>query len=143
MHSTTSEVRYPSDSQPSIRVVLLPRDTTTHGSIFGGVILSYIDLSASIEAHRHHSGPVVTVAMDKIVFKEPVFVGDVVSFFTETVRIGTTSMTVKVSVWAQRFLTNEYAHVTEATVTMVAADKEHRKTPSYLRRSGKALIISP
>jgi acyl-CoA thioesterase YciA len=130
MNPKQTKARYPVDRQPSIRVVLMPRDVNPLGTIFGGVILSHIDLSAAIEAHCYHPGRMVTVAMDQIVFKQPVFVGDLVSFFTETVRVGTTSVTVKVSVWSQRRLTSqEFVYVTEALVTMVAVDEEGRKVP--------------
>ena len=98
MNAAQTEARYPSDRQPSIRIIMMPRDTNPLGTIFGGVILSHIDMAAAIECHRHYPGRIVTVAMDKIVFKQPVFVGDLVSFFTETVRVGTTSISAKVSV---------------------------------------------
>ena len=94
------------------------------------MILSHIDMAAAIECHRYYPGRIVTVAMDKIVFKQPVFVGDLVSFFTETVRVGTTSVTAKVSVWAQRASkSSELVYVTEALVTMVAVDDQFRKVP--------------
>jgi len=116
---------FPEGQVPSICRVMMPRDTNALGSIFGGVILSEIDLAAAIQAHKHHGGKIVTVAMDEIEFKEPVYVGDLVSFFTRTKRIGRTSITVDVSVWAQRrFGGGERVHVTEATVTMVAVDDE-------------------
>lgn len=84
----------------------------------------------AIEAHLHHPGKLVTVAMDQIVFKEPVFVGDLVSLFTQTRRVGTTSITVGVSVWAQRASDRaHHAHVTEAQVTLVAVDEQMRPTP--------------
>ena len=115
MNAEQAEPCYPSDRQPSIRVIMMPRDTNPFGTIFGGVILSYIDLSAAIEGQRYHPGRLVTVAMDQVVFKQPVFVGDLVSFFTETVRIGKTSVTVKVSVWAKRHSrSQEFVYVTEA-----------------------------
>lgn len=121
---------YPRGKAPAIRVVMMPRDTNALGTIFGGVILSEIDLAAAIEAHRYDSGRIATVAMDAVVFKRPVFVGDLVSFFTETVRIGTTSVTVKVSVWAQRrFGSHVRVPVTEAQVTMVALDDAGNKRP--------------
>jgi acyl-CoA thioesterase YciA len=125
-----SDLEPPKGLEPAIRVVMMPRDTNALGTIFGGVILSHIDLAAAIEAHHYHQGRVVTVAMDKIVFKQPVFVGDLVSFYTQTVRIGTTSVTVKVSVWARRrFGATDYVPVTEALVTMVAVDEQFRKVP--------------
>jgi len=122
--------RYPQHLIPSIRRVMMPRDTNAFGTIFGGVILSEIDLAAAVEAHRHHTGRMVTVAMDGVVFKAPVFVGDCVSFFTETVHVGRTSIRVKVRVWAERrFSRDEDVFVTEADVTMVAVDPHGTKVP--------------
>ena len=119
---------YPRGRMPSIRRVMMPRDTNAFGTIFGGVILSEIDLAAAVEAHRHHSGRLVTVALDGVVFKAPVLVGDCVSFFTETLRVGTTSIRVKVDVWAERrFGRDEEVFVTEAEVTMVAVDERGEK----------------
>ncbi|MCK6447806.1 MAG: acyl-CoA thioesterase [Planctomycetes bacterium] len=121
---------YPHDRQPAIRVVMMPRDTNALGTIFGGVILSHIDLAAAIEAHRYHPGRVVTVAMNQVEFKQPVLVGDLVSFFTDTVKIGKTSITAKVEVWSQRrFGSHEFVYVTEALVTMVAVDDQFHKVP--------------
>ena len=121
---------YPADKLPSIRQVMMPRDTNALGTIFGGVILSQIDLAAAIEAHKYHPAKIVTVSMDKVEFKQPVFVGDLVSFFTEKQRIGRTSITVHVSVWAQRrFGGGRFVHVTEADVTMVAVDDEMKPVP--------------
>ncbi|HUR27382.1 MAG TPA: acyl-CoA thioesterase [Planctomycetota bacterium] len=121
---------FPKDQQPSIRRVMMPRDTNAMGTIFGGVILSEIDLAAAIEAHQYHPDKIVTIAMDQIVFSEPVFVGDLVSFFTNTVRVGRTSITVGVSVWAQRARDRtQTVHVTEAKVTMVAVDAQMQPIP--------------
>jgi acyl-CoA thioesterase YciA len=112
----------------------MPRDANAGGTIFGGVILSEIDLAAAVEAEKHHAGRIVTVAMDRIVFLAPVFVGDIVSFFTDTLRVGTTSVTVEVSVWAHRARgSRDVVRVTEAVVTMVAVDDDIR--PVALRRS--------
>ena len=123
-------VEFPRDRMPSIRRVMMPRDTNAFGTIFGGVILAEIDLAAAVEAHRHHSGRLVTVAMDAVVFKAPVLVGDCVSFFTETMRIGTTSIRVKVRVWSERrFGKGEEVFVTEAEVTLVAVDAQGCKVP--------------
>jgi acyl-CoA thioesterase YciA len=105
---------FPRDRIPSIRRVMMPRDTNAFGTIFGGVILSEIDLAAAVEAHRHHAGRLVTVALDGVVFRAPVHVGDCVSFFTETLRIGQTSIRVRVLVWE---------------VTMVAVDPDGHKVP--------------
>ncbi len=113
----------PEQRQPAIRVTLLPRDTNPHGTIFGGVILSYIDQAGAIEAFLHGARRVVTVAMEKVVFHEPVNVGDVVSFYGELVRIGTTSVTVKVVVEAAppRDMLSA-RRVTEAEITYVNVD---------------------
>ena len=120
----------PAGQCPSIRRVMMPRDTNAFGTIFGGVILAEIDLAASVEAHKRHPGKLVTVAMDGVVFKEPVYVGDCVSFFTKTGRIGNTSICVKVEVWAERrFAKGEDVFVTEAEVTMVAVDDGGNKVP--------------
>jgi acyl-CoA thioesterase YciA len=120
----------PPSTDPAIRVVMMPRDTNAAGTIFGGVILSHLDLAAAIEAHKHHQGMVVTVAMDKVEFKEPVHVGDLVSFYTETLKVGRTSVRTRVSVWAQRrFGDGGHLAVTEALVTMVAVDSEGHPTP--------------
>ncbi|MCH2105930.1 MAG: acyl-CoA thioesterase [Planctomycetes bacterium] len=125
-----SETLSPPSGDPAIRVVMLPRDTNAAGTIFGGVILSHLDLAAAIEAHKHHQGMVVTVAMDEVEFKEPVHVGDLVSFFTETVKVGRTSVRTRVCVWAQRrFGDGGHIPVTEAQVTMVAVDPEGNPTP--------------
>lgn len=121
---------FPRGECPSIRRIMMPRDTNAFGTIFGGVILSEIDLAAAVEAHKRHPGRLVTVAMDEVVFTAPVYVGDCVSFFTETVRIGRTSIRVKVRVWAERrFSKGDDVFVTEADVTMVAVDQAGRKVP--------------
>ena len=121
---TLSADTFPADEIPAIKRVMMPRDTNAVGTIFGGVILSEIDLAAATEAHRHHAGMVVTVSMDKVDFKRPVRVGDLVSFFTETLRVGRSSIKVKVAVWAcRRFGGGLHEYVTEAEVTMVAVDE--------------------
>ncbi|HZJ46716.1 MAG TPA: acyl-CoA thioesterase [Pyrinomonadaceae bacterium] len=113
---------------PAIRITLLPRDTNSQGTIFGGVILSYIDTAGAIEAHRHtRMDRFVTVAMREVIFHKPVFVGDLVSFYCETVRIGTTSITVRVVVEAERLGRDGQVRVTEAEVVYVAVDKEGTK----------------
>jgi len=118
----------PKWNEPAIRVLMMPRDTNAHGTIFGGVILSYIDQAGAIEARRQGCRLMVTVSMDKIVFHEPVFVGDLVSFWTETVRIGTTSITVKVIVESLRNV-NEKVLVTEAQVVYVNVGEDRKPTP--------------
>ena len=92
-----------SDRIPAIRVLLLPKDTNAYGTIFGGVILSNIDLASAVEARKLAPHRFVTKAMHEVEFHEPVFVGDLVDFYTETVRVGRTSVTVRVSVEAERW----------------------------------------
>jgi acyl-CoA thioesterase YciA len=116
--------------QPAIRVTLLPRDTNPHGTIFGGIILAYIDQAGAIAAHFHGAGRVVTVAMEKVVFHQPVYVGDLVSFYGELVRIGRTSITVKVVVEAAPPGAGVRSRrVTEAEITYVNVDGQGRPTP--------------
>ena len=114
---------------PALRVTLLPRDTNKHGTIFGGIILTHIDLAGAVQA-RQTCGPYnfVTVAMDKVVFHKPVFVGDVVSFYTDTVRVGRTSITIKIEVEATRADSQKTVKVTEAEVVFVAVDKDWKPT---------------
>jgi acyl-CoA thioesterase YciA len=116
-------------NDPAIRITLLPRDTNSAGTIFGGIILSYIDMAGAIEAHRHtRMERFVTVAMREVIFHHPVFVGDLVSFYAETVRTGTTSITVRVVVEAERHGgTDARVRVTEAEVVYVAVDENRRK----------------
>ena len=117
-------------NDPAIRITLLPRDTNPQGTIFGGIILSYIDMAGAVEAHRRtRLERFVTVAMREVVFHHPVFVGDLVSFYAETVRIGTTSITIRVIVEAERHggTTSERIRVTEAEVIYVAVDGHRQK----------------
>ena len=114
---------------PAIRITLLPRDTNSQGTIFGGVILSYIDTAGAIEAHRRTKMQrFVTVAMKEVIFHRPVFVGDLVSFYAETIRIGETSITIRVIVEAERLPSSERIRVTEAEVVYVAVDEQRQKT---------------
>jgi acyl-CoA thioesterase YciA len=123
------ETPLPKWNEPAIRVLMMPRDTNAHGTIFGGVILSYIDQAGAIEARRQGCGMMLTVSMDKVVFHQPVQVGDLVSFWTETLRIGTTSITTKVTVDSIRSASRERVTVTEAQVVYVNVDERGRPTP--------------
>jgi len=118
------------DNDPAIRIAMLPRDTNSQGTIFGGVILSYIDMAGAIEAHRHTGmDRFVTVAMREVIFHQPVFVGDLVSFYADTLRVGNTSITVRVIVEAERYGgSKEKVRVTEAEVIYVAVDAKGAKT---------------
>ncbi|HEV7919617.1 MAG TPA: hotdog domain-containing protein [Thermoanaerobaculia bacterium] len=127
----------PKWTEPAIRVLMMPRDTNAHGTIFGGVILSYIDQAGAIEARRQGLQFMVTVSMDKVVFHEPVFVGDLVSFWTETLRIGTTSITTKVTVEAIRGGNPERkVIVTEAHVVYVNIGEDRK--PKAIERHANA-----
>jgi acyl-CoA thioesterase YciA len=117
--------------QPAIRVVMMPRDANYLGTIFGGVILSSLDLAGAVEAQRHTDKKIVTVAMHEVKFIAPVCIGDLVSFYTEVVKIGTRSITVRVTVDAKRAKSpHETARVTQAEVVYVAIDE-----------SGKAVSV--
>jgi acyl-CoA thioesterase YciA len=117
----------------------MPRDTNAWGTIFGGVILSYIDLAGGVEARKHTDLLFVTVAMREVIFHEPVFVGDLVSFYTKTAHIGRTSITVKVMVETLRAREGgRRVKVTEAEVVYVAVDESRRPTPILGKTSGKA-----
>src|SRR5436309_7362719 len=117
---------------PAIRITMLPRDTNAYGTVFGGVILSHIDLAGGIEARRQSPKKFVTKAMHEVVFVAPVYLGDLVTFYTRTVRIGTTSITVDVEVEAERLGlagTKEIVRVTEAEVIYVAVSNDGEPVP--------------
>ena len=113
----------------AIRLTMMPRDTNAHGTIFGGVILSYIDVAGGVEAVRHTGHDrFVTVAMKEIIFHEPVFVGDLVSFYATTTKVGNTSITIKVIVESERFGSHgQSVRVTEAEVIYVAINQYREK----------------
>ena len=128
-----------SERVPAIKAIMLPKDTNALGTIFGGVILASIDLASAVEARKAGSHRYVTKAMREVEFHEPVYLGDIVSFYTETVRVGRTSITVRVSVEAERWGSppaapgvtghGERVKVTEAEVVMVAVDAQGRPVP--------------
>ncbi len=118
------------DKQPAIRVAAMPADTNSAGTIFGGWIMSQVDIAGSIAALERARGRVVTVAVNSFEFHQPVFVGDLISCYAEVIKVGRTSVTVKVEVYAQRNPDNpETIKVTEAELTYVALD-ENRKPRS-------------
>jgi acyl-CoA thioesterase YciA len=114
---------------PAIRVLMMPRDTNYHGTIFGGVILSHIDQAGAVGAIRHGCGQVVTIAMDSVEFHKPVRVGDLVSFYADVVKVGRTSITVKVHVEVTRRDGGPNEHVTSASVTYVNVDRYKKPIP--------------
>ncbi|MBC7899969.1 MAG: hotdog fold thioesterase [Saprospiraceae bacterium] len=118
-----------SDKDAAIRLTMMPRDTNAHGTVFGGIILSYIDVAGGVEAVRHTKHErFVTVAMKEVIFHEPVFIGDLVSFYAETVHVGNTSITIHVDVEAERFGSKgQKVKVTSADVTFVAISQNREK----------------
>ena len=118
-----------SDKDAAIRLTMMPRDTNAHGTVFGGIILSYIDVAGGVEAARHTKHErFVTVAMKEVIFHEPVFIGDLVSFYAETVHVGNTSITIHVDVEAERFGSKgQKVKVTSADVTFVAISQNREK----------------
>jgi acyl-CoA thioesterase YciA len=120
-----------SDRVPAIKVLLLPKDTNALGTIFGGVILAHVDLASAVEARKTAPLRYVTKAIREVEFHAPVFVGDIVSFYTETARLGRTSITVKVLVEVERWGggQGERVKVTEAEVVLVAIGADGHPTP--------------
>jgi acyl-CoA thioesterase YciA len=122
-------ISLPDGEQPVLRIVPMPADTNAHGTIFGGWVMSQVDIAGSVAAWERAQGPVVTVAVNSFVFREPVYVGDLVSFYARVLKVGKTSITVDVEVYAQRGRQggrNCVVKVTEAQLTYVAVDAERR-----------------
>jgi acyl-CoA thioesterase YciA len=113
----------------ALRVVTMPRDTNQYGTIFGGVIMSYIDQAGFVEARRHGVHRWVTASMERVDFKAPVHLGDTVNFYATTTREGTKSVTVQIEVEAERYTSGQTVPVTTATLTMVAVDAAGQPIP--------------
>ena len=122
-------VHLPKGKEPVLRVVPMPSDANFNGDIFGGWIMSQVDIAGSIPAVRLARGRIATVAVNSFIFKQPVLVGDLVSFYADIMRVGRTSITVAVEVYAQRRSQHEVVKVTEATLTYVAVDDKGRPRP--------------
>jgi len=124
------EARVPLDHVLVLKVIPQPRDANSNGDIFGGWVMAQVDLAGSVLPARHAQGRMATVAVNQFIFKAPVRVGDILSFYARMERIGTTSMTVNVGVYAER-LNNQGRHikVTEATLTYVAIDDNGKPRP--------------
>ena len=121
----------PAGEMPVLRIVPMPADTNAHGTIFGGWVMAQVDIAGSIPAWERAQGPVVTVAVNSFVFREPVFVGDLVSFYARVLKVGRTSITVDVEVFSQRGRHGgrEAVKVTEAQLTYVAVDERRQPRP--------------
>ena len=120
------------EGMPQLRVVPMPADANVHGDVFGGWIMAQVDVAGSVPAVRRAHGRVATVAVNSFLFKHPVFVGDLLSFYASVVKVGNTSVTVNVEVYAERMrLQSEVVKVTEATLTYVAtgSDRKPRALP--------------
>jgi acyl-CoA thioesterase YciA len=123
-------MKLPAGRQPVLRVVPMPADANQHGDIFGGWIMSQVDIAGGVTAARRARGRVATVAVNSFQFKQPVFIGDVLSFYAAIVRVGTTSITVNVEVYAERRPTDLHVvRVTEATLTYVATGEDRGPRP--------------
>lgn len=129
-NSHTANALPPSECHATLRVMPRPSDANIHGDVFGGWIMSHVDIAGAIPATRRAAGRVATVAVNAFTFKQPVFVGDLVSFYAEIVKVGTTSITVSVEVYAERQRMDlEVVKVTEAILTYVATDNNRQRRP--------------
>ncbi len=123
-------VKLPLDKELVLKVIPMPADCNANGDIFGGWVMAQVDLAGSVIPARYAQGRMATVAVNEFIFKQPVRVGDILSFYSELTRVGRTSMTVKVEVYAERFRSQgRYIKVTEASVTYVAIDDNGQPRP--------------
>jgi acyl-CoA thioesterase YciA len=129
-NSSASLPKLPTDKELVLKVIPMPADCNANGDIFGGWVTAQVDLAGSVVPARHVNGRMATVAVNEFIFKQPVRVGDILSFFAEVTRVGTTSITVRVEVYAERFRAQgQYVKVTEASLTYVAIDDAGRPRP--------------
>ena len=123
-------MEYPHDKQPAIRVFAMPSDTNSRGDIFGGWLMSQVDIAGSVAAFKKAGGRVATVAVNNFQFIKPVFVGDLVSIFSEVIKVGNTSIQVSIQAFSERVVNgSEIIHVADATLTYVAIDNDRRPIP--------------
>jgi acyl-CoA thioesterase YciA len=129
-NSSAPRVALPIDKELVLKVIPMPADSNANGDIFGGWVMAQVDLAGSVLPARYAKGRMATVAVNQFIFKQPVRVGDILSFYSEVTRIGRTSITVMVEVFAERFQSQgQYVKVTEASVTYVAIDESGRPRP--------------
>ncbi len=122
-NSSPVTAQLPTDQELVLKVIPMPGDCNANGDIFGGWVMAQVDLAGSVVPARYTQGRMATVAVNEFVFKQPVRVGDILSFFSKVTRIGRTSITVKVEVYAERIrFQGQYIKVTEASLTYVAID---------------------
>lgn len=135
--SSPAALQLPTDEDLVLKVIPMPADCNANGDIFGGWVMAQVDLAGSVLPARYSQGRMATVAVNEFVFKQPVRVGDILSFFSKVSRIGRTSITVKVEVYAERFTAQgQYIKVTEATLTYVAIDEQGK--PREIPKTGAA-----
>jgi len=136
--TNTKDSRYtvkslPNDAELVLKVIPMPADCNQSGDIFGGWVMAQVDLAGAVLPARYVNGRIATVAVNEFIFKQPVKVGDILSFFSSVTRVGNTSITVKVEVFAERFsMQGVYLKVTEANVTYVAIDSNGK--PKQIQR---------
>jgi acyl-CoA thioesterase YciA len=129
-NSSLAPVALPTDKELVLKVIPMPADTNGNGDIFGGWVMAQVDLAGSVVPARYVDGRMATVAVNEFIFKHPVRVGDILSFFAGVSRIGRTSITVQVEVYAESYRRQgQYVKVTEASLTYVAIDDEGRPRP--------------
>ncbi len=129
-NSSAPQVSLPTDKELVLKVIPMPADCNANGDIFGGWVMAQVDLAGSVVPARHVDGRMATVAVNQFIFKQPVRVGDILSFFAAVTRIGNTSVTVQVEVYAERFRAQkQYVKVTEASLTYVAIDDMGKPRP--------------
>ena len=128
--SSSEPVALPADKELVLKVIPMPGDCNANGDIFGGWVMAHVALAGAVLPARHAKGRMATVAVNEFVFKQPVRVGDILSFFSSVTRIGRTSITVQVEVYAERIANQgEYIKVTQALLTYVAIDDDGRPRP--------------
>tara|TARA_B100001167_G_scaffold144044_1_gene92357 strand:+ start:30 stop:428 length:399 start_codon:yes stop_codon:yes gene_type:complete len=130
VHTDTN--KKPPEKTPTLRVIPMPADTNAEGDIFGGWLLSQMDLAGASEAYQYVGHRIVTVGVDSMTFHKPVYVGDEVSFFTHVEKVGRTSIAVRVEAWARSRIEKDYRMVTEGVYTFVALD--HNRQPTEIVR---------
>ena len=129
-HSSSEPVALPTDKELVLKVIPMPGDTNGNGDIFGGWVMAQVDLAGSVLPARYTQGRMATVAVNEFVFKQPVRVGDILSFFSSVTRLGRTSVTVQVEVYDEHFeRQGQYMKVTQALLTYVAIDDSGRPRP--------------
>ncbi|MBU3739744.1 MAG: acyl-CoA thioesterase [Rhodoferax sp.] len=130
MPAAATRVQLPTDQELVLKVIPMPGDCNANGDIFGGWVMAHVDMAGSVLPARYAAGRMATVAVNEFIFKQPVRVGDILSFFSKVIRVGRTSITVKVEVYAERYRSQgQYTKVTEALLTYVAIDEQGRPRP--------------